>query len=322
MPDAVTITNGKAEMAYTGAKPWHGLGTQVQQAMTAEEALQAASLDWEVTTRPIYLSDNTKIEDHVATVRQDTKAVLGIVGHRYTPLQNRDAFSFLDSMVGEKAAMYETVGSLHGGRRVWLLAKLPESVAVAGKDVIDQYLLLANGHDGSLALTVQFTPVRVVCNNTLTAALSKGSKFRSLHTVNIKDRTGEAQRVLGLASSYFENFVRDAEMLTRVQFNTIQTCHVLGEVYHVHQDRLNQIRLEGGKLNNEKALLESLRLAEEGVGNEQFPGTAWALYNGITEYLDHHRPVKTSTRTEGSWFGTEARVRQRAWDLITAVATR
>ena len=164
------------KMMWVGEKPWHGEGTKLENVATSAEAIEAAGLDWKVEKRGLYFAqtDGTTqlIPGKYATVRTDNQVALGIVGKVYTPLQNKEAFSFFDSIVGVKEAMYHTAGSLGKGERVWILAKLPGYIKVTEDDVVEKYLLLANSHDGSSAVEMLFTPVRVVCQNTLNLAIS------------------------------------------------------------------------------------------------------------------------------------------------------
>jgi len=157
-------------MMYVGEKPWHGLGTRLENAATSAEAIKAAGLDWNVTKQPLFLEGGMQLERALATVREDTGAVLGVVGKVYQPLQNKDAFSFFDAVVGIKEAMYHTAGALGKGECVWILAKLPGVVRVVGDDITEKYLLLTNRHDGWGSATVMFTPIRVVCQSAIRSA--------------------------------------------------------------------------------------------------------------------------------------------------------
>ena len=180
MAHNLAMTNGKTAMAYTGDKPWHGLGTSVANAMTSAEAIGLAGLDWGVVKQPVYFANDIskykRIENKFATVRVDTMDPLGIVGNVYRPLQNKEAFSFFDAIVGDKLAMYHTAGALGKGERIWLLAKLPGECWITPKDNIEKFLLLTNSHDGYSSVEFMVTPIRVVCQNTLNMAFSDNSK--------------------------------------------------------------------------------------------------------------------------------------------------
>jgi len=302
-------------MAYSGEVPWHGLGTKVDKVMTAEEAIIAGGLGWKVKKEPIYLKSGKMIADKFATVREDRGLPLGVVGDRYTVLNNKDAFSFLDAVVTEKDAIYHTVGSLGNGERIWLLAKLPKSVVVTHDDVVDQYLLLSNSHDGTSAVTVRFTPIRVVCQNTLIASFRESSHIVSIrHSGDMAGKVKEARRVLGISSKFYEQFGQMAQAMTKVSMNkdTVETFLAgLG---------LGKDDIESTRAKNVKA--EVLEYAHTGKGNALpgVEGTLWAYLNGAVEYVDYGRKVRNvgdniaSNRLESVWFGSGAELKRKAWD--------
>lgn len=192
-------------------KAWHGLGKIVQDYPTAAEAMQYAGLDFEVVKEDLYTTayncdsqpmDFTKrIKTHFATIRKDTGDVLGIVGKDYEIVQNRDAFTFFDSIVGGADDIrYETAGALGNGERIFITAKLSDNIQVGKDDPIEQYLFLTTSHDGTGSITVAFTPVRIVCANTLSAAMnSKSHTVRIRHTSNAKERLEQAHKVMGIS---------------------------------------------------------------------------------------------------------------------------
>lgn len=157
-------------MFSTREKPWHGLGTIVAEAPDSGEALILAGLDWKVVQKKIYTGDRKLIHGYRANVRDTDGQLLGVVSDRYRVVQNEDAFAFTDALLGE-GVRYETAGSLQSGRRVWMLAKLPNEYIILGEQV-SPYLVFSNTHDGSGAIKVAMTPVRVVCSNTLNLALN------------------------------------------------------------------------------------------------------------------------------------------------------
>ena len=171
-------------MFYTRENPWHGLGTKVDEAPTSKEALELAGLNWKVLQKPIYTSSGTLIEGYKANVRNTDQNVLGIVTDRYKVVQNDEAFKFTDDLLGA-GVRYETAGSLQDGKRIWLLAKLPQEYIIGGEQ-ISPYLVFTNTHDGSGAIKVAVTPVRIVCSNTLNLALSTAKRsWSTIHTGDI-----------------------------------------------------------------------------------------------------------------------------------------
>ena len=187
-------------MMYVREKPWHGLGTRVEEAPTSTDALRMAGLDWSVVQRNIQVCGGAKIKNYKANIRDSDGTVLGVVSDRYKIVQNAEAFEFTDSLIGGEVR-YETAGSLNGGRKIWLLAKLPETEIVGDKT--EPYLCFSNTHDGSGAIRVCMTPIRVVCNNTLNLALDTAKRAWSVrHTGDMQSKMYEARACLEMASAY------------------------------------------------------------------------------------------------------------------------
>lgn len=183
--------------------PWHGQGVIVADAPTSSEAIKLAGLDWVVKPQPIFLADGTEIPDNVCNVRESDGSPLGIVGTRYSIIQNSEAFEFTDSLLGE-GVKYETAGSLKNGKLIWLLAKLPDKFEVLGEKV-DPYVCFTNSHDGSGAVKVICTNVRVVCNNTLNMALRSASRtWSARHTASVTQKLEQARQTLELAENYMK----------------------------------------------------------------------------------------------------------------------
>ena len=188
MAHGITETDG---MMYTGEAPWHRLGTKVEGAATAEEAIVAAGLDWNVVSKSVYTRNIAggfeEVPNKIAVVREDTGLVLGVFGDGYQIAQNRGCFGMMNQVTMTDEAVYHTAGSIHGGKRIWMLVKLAEDIKVIPGDTIQPYILLTNSHDGSSALRIVLTPIRVVCANTLTVALraKEGTGFYGKHTRNL-----------------------------------------------------------------------------------------------------------------------------------------
>ena len=317
MSHNLMIQNGRASMFYVEETPWHGLGTRLNQPATAQEAIQAAQLDWNVTKEPVYTNvgdARIAVPDTYAVIREGSKApVLGVVSKDYTPLQNVEAFSFFDPIVGENAAVYHTAGALGNGERIWLLAKLPGQIRVAGDDVADKYLLLSNSHDGKGSVQIKFTSVRVVCQNTLTLALYGGETFRLVHTPDVKRRLKEAGQLLAQIRNRYSSTEEALQAMARVSMNQERLREYLTQVFP-EADPAD----EAVVARVHKARQWSEYFFDQGRGNRMpgVNGTLWAAFNGVTEWLDHRKTRQNpGQRLNSLWFGENYRVKARAFAL-------
>jgi phage/plasmid-like protein (TIGR03299 family) len=325
MAHNLATTNGKAAMMYTGQVPWHRLGTKLDQPATAREAITAAGLDYEVRLTPVSTFDGLSVPKTNAVVRYDTQAVLGVVSDRYVPVQNHQAFGFLDAVVADGGLRYHTAGALGRGEKVWLLAKLPGHIRVKNSDdLVDKFLLLSNTHDGSAALRVYFTPIRAVCQNTLSLAerRSKGQGVSILHKGDLQAKIAEAQKVLGFAHRRFDDAAEQINRLASYSPSPDQLSAYFREIYPDPEEGKDKTRAEN--------IREELhRLFEHGVGHDepQIKHSAWVAYNSVTEFVDHVRPgrgtndsERASRRLDSIWFGSGARLKQKAWNLALDMA--
>jgi phage/plasmid-like protein (TIGR03299 family) len=283
--------------------PWHGLGVVLEEPpATVAEAIEAAGLGWSVAKEPIAVDRGDEPSDDLwlprceeipgffATVRQDTREVLGIVGERYRIVQNHEAFNFIDQLLGS-SINFETAGSLHGGRRVWVLATLPDHVEVGGDDV-RPYVLLMNSHDGSTAVIAATTPVRVVCQNTLNwGLLDARQKFSIRHTKAVTQRVHEARRVLDLSINYYKQFKRFGDQLASERCSERQLRAVLDELYPNGTSDSVSGRTRKSRQQTKDRIAE-LFMRGETQGNA--PGSKWAAVNAIVEYGDWLRPLRSS----------------------------
>ena len=312
------IHNGQASMFYINEVPWHGLGTRLNKPATAQEAIQAANLDWPVIKLPLTAgSKHIPVPDKYAIVRksgnlvQKSDPVLGVVGKDYTPLQNRDAFRFFDPIVGQNAAIYHTAGALGQGERVWILAKLPGHIRVVGDDISEKYLLLSNSHDGKSSVQIKFTPVRVVCQNTLTIALSGGQALRIQHYSDIHDKLDRAHKMLGLINDQFNGLEETFQAMSRVKMDTGRLQEYLATVY---PDSKEPEKME--LVQRDRSWSEYF--FDQGRGN-RLPGVAgslWAAFNGVTEWVDHRKSRQSeSQRLASSWFGGSYQTKARAFTV-------
>jgi phage/plasmid-like protein (TIGR03299 family) len=299
MPAGITSSDSMFSVRET---PWHRLGAVLERSpATIAEAIEASGLGWRVVREPIAVDrgDAATVDDwweprceeipgYYATVRQDTRAVLGIVGERYRIVQNHEAFAFVDQLLGS-SLQFETAGSLNGGRRVWVLATLPEHVEVGG-DPVRPYLLLMNSHDGSTAVVAATTPVRVVCMNTLNWGLQRArQRFSIRHTEQISRRVHEARRVLDLSIDYYAQFRTVGNRLASEQCSERQLQKVLDELYPSGTEDSVTDRTRKGR-EQVKDRIVHLFVGGETQGNA--PGSKWAAVNAIVEYGDWHRPIR------------------------------
>jgi phage/plasmid-like protein (TIGR03299 family) len=309
------------KMMYVGEKPWHGEGTKLDRVATSAEAIAAAGLDWEVKKEPIYVSVNGEyksVPGKYATVRNDRSIPLGVVGARYAPLQNKDAFRFFDSIVGVKEAMYHTAGSLGIGEKVWILAKLPGYIRIVKDDVVDKFLLLANSHDGSSAIEILFTPIRVVCQNTLNMAikgLENGETARVKHTRSLMVKVDEVRNQLGIIKYQYDMFEQLSQKMVNIQINQ--------EEFHKYLESIGVIvKNEEGKMSTKMVnTLDTLtELFEHGKGNDLpgVKGTLWAGYNAVVEHVDYVRG-SDKKRAKSLLYGSGADIKQKAWDTAVAL---
>lgn len=326
MVHAIDDSLGTPAMAYTGKRPWHNLGTKVETHMTVAEALLLGGLDYKVEKLPLHTrlpeekgGQVIKVEGKYATVRMDTKKPLGVVGKNYHVVQNVEALSFFDSALGEGAAAIETVGALDKGRKTFMLAKIPEMVEVVKGDPLEQFLLFTNSHDGTSAVTCAFTPIRVVCQNTLSVALAQTKRSVKIrHTRNARDQLKIASEVLAANKNYWH---RIKAALTYMAKRDVSRKDVENFVEDLFPDNSN--------LNTSKVKASTLvdrhrdavrRAFELSPGAEIAGATAYGLFQATTWYIDHTKenPKKTQ-RWETSLFGNGAKLRQRAFEAALSL---
>lgn len=282
-------------MMYTREPVWHGLGTKVDESPTSADALRLSGLDWTVEQRPVFMRGvQTPIPNYKANVRNTDGTVLGIVTDRYTIVQNNDAFSWTDSLIGG-GVRYETAGSLKGGRKIWLLAKMP-SAKVAG-DEVEPYLCFTNTHDGSGAVKVCMTPVRVVCANTLNLALRTASRSWSMkHVGNLEDKLYEARVTLELADRYMLELDEQAQRLANVTVTDEKLMKLLEEMFPCKEDATERQK------NTVKTAKDEFMICYFMPDLAKFRGTAWGVVNAMADMVDHSKPQRnTQNYRENNW---------------------
>jgi len=324
MAHDLASTNGRPAMMYSGDAPWHRLGTRLNEPATAAEAMGAAGLNYQATLQSLTTVTGTPVPKRKAVVRSDSGDVLGVVGNSYVPVQNAEAFGFLDAVVEGGELRYHTAGALGQGERVWMLAKIPGELRVKNSDdVTEQFLLLSNSHDGSSSLRIFFTPIRVVCANTLGMAERRGhgQGISIVHKGNLDTKVRQAQEVLGFAHRFYRDLGERADRLAWHYPSRSQLERYFEALYPDSPDAKNR------RAQNVRS--ELFRLFEEGKGQQipEIRHSTWAAFNAVTEFVDHHRSTRGRTemerlsrRLDSSWFGSGARLKAEAWKLALEVA--
>lgn len=311
---------GQISMMFYGETPWHGLGKKLEHPATSADAIQAAGLDWQVVKQPLYVDigqDYRLIDDKYMMMRADQLKYgpcFGIVSSNYTPLQNKDAFNFFDDIVGQEEAIFHTAGALGQGERIWILAKLPDTIRVIGDDICEKYLLLSNSHDGKSSVQMKFTPIRVVCQNTLTLALSEGPTVRVSHTKNLQARIRQAQELLGIIKGRYDEIAQVYRAMTQVKMNKEKLIDYYKLVFPEPRDPANETERKRADLNRKVAE----NYYRNGRGNQEkgVVETLWAAYNGVTEMVDYHNMHNNPEKhLSNIWFGDGYLVKARAYSV-------
>lgn len=260
--------------------PWHGLGTIVKEALSSEEAIRIAGLDWDVIQKPVY-ANGTVISGYKANIRNTDGNVLGIVTDRYRIVQNSEAFGFTDELLGD-GVEYETAGSLAGGKRIWLLARLEGRFMTGEK--YDPYLVFFNSHDGSGAIRVAITPIRVVCQNTLNLALRHASRTWScMHKGDIKSKLDEARHTLNHTKEYLDALEEEFGNLKLKKLTDEKVKQYVEDLFPLDENEPSAVR----KRNIEamrKDLLYRYFFAPDLVDVEK---SAYRFINAVSDFTTH-----------------------------------
>lgn len=281
---------------YVREKPWHGLGVRVENALSSQEALVAAGLDWDVVQKKIYTEEGHAIPGYYANVRSSDNRTLGVVTKRYRIVQNYEAFAFTDGLLG-KGVRYETAGSLKGGRKTWILARLPKQYRVA-EDKVMPYLVFSNSHDGSGAIKVAMTPVRIVCNNTLNLALQNADRIWSAnHTGDIESKLEDARMTLFMAENYMNELAKESTRLNRKKISDAEAGEYIKMLLPIATDATETME------QNVKKLREDLRLRYyyapdlQGIGNNQY-----RFINAVSDFATHAKPLRETKQYQENLF--------------------
>lgn len=307
-------------IAYAGETPWHGLGTKIEPNLTPDEMLTVAGLNWTVNRQPLWTSPDqnamNKVDDFFALVRDKDNAVLGLCGNRFVPTQNKDAFTFFDKFIKAGKMQMHTAGSLNNGKFVWALAKVNEGFMLPGRDHVESYMLLSSPHVWGESLKVMFTPIRVVCQNTLTMALNgfnTETSFRMMHTRTFDNNAifAEAEASLGMVDKQLKIYQNQAELLSSVQFRTEnELLKYMRSVLEPQSPANEDVPYEDLRMKTKNVL--DLLDSQPGGHLESSKGTYWGAYNAITYWADHEAGRNRDTALTSAWFGPNAALKRRA----------
>ena len=291
-------------MMFVGTTPWHGLGNQVDEGIGISDAMIAAGLDWEVGLKDLQTVDGVPVS-HRATYRKTDGSILGVVGPRYTPLQNKDAFDWFQPFLDANECSIHTAGSLHSGQKVWVLAQLNrDNSEIVSGDEVCKFILLSNSHDGSTAIRVGYTPIRVVCVNTLAFAHNHTNSklIRIRHTRSSQKNLEQVRDIMDNINAEFEATAEQYRFLASKTFNQKDIEKYVKVVLGI--DKTPDADIKTRTRNILDDILARIEGPKQTATNVR--GTWWAAYNGFNEYLNYAKGRTTDNRLDSLWFGQNA----------------
>ncbi|MEN6624025.1 MAG: DUF932 domain-containing protein [Smithella sp.] len=317
MAHEIEFVNGVAQMAYTGAVPWHGLGKEVPADLTPEQMLEAAGLNWEVQKFPTFAILDENDPDSVietgqsALIRTKDKKLLDVVSDDWNPVQNAEAFDFFNEFVMAGDMEMHTAGSLKGGQIVWGLAKIKESFELFQGDLIDSYLLFSNFHKYGFSTDVRFTPIRVVCNNTLTLSLS--TKVERMAKISHRKQfvASDVKDMLGIATDKLQKYKEMAQFLGSKKAKTESIVEYFERIFPLAN------ATEGKRSKNANI---ALGIIDTQPGSEYAQGSWWQPFNAVTFMTDHVLGRTADTRMQSAWYGYNKGLKTKALELAVEMA--
>ena len=302
-------------MFYTRTKPWHGLGTMVEEAPTSREALEAAGLNWQVIQKNLVTDSGIVVPGFKANLRENDQQVLGVVSDRYKVVQNEEAFAFTDALLGE-GVTYETAGSLQNGRRTWILAKLPARYIISG-DEVTPYLVFMNSHDGSGSIKAAMTPIRVVCQNTLNLALSTAKRSWSTnHIGDIKGKMEDARYTLLYADQYMAELGKAIDKLNQQKLSDRQVLEYIDSLFPIIPNPSDQ------QIRNMQKMKEDMKVRYFDAPDLQHVGkNAYRFINAVSDFATHAKPLRERTGYKENLFARTVdgnAMIDRAYEMVKA----
>ena len=314
-----TVT-GKAEIAYANATPWHGLGQQLTQDAPIEVWRKEAGLDWEAQVSPVLfwpegLPAPQEVKNKNVIFRNDTKMALGVVSDRYKIHQPGDVLDFFNTLVQSAGFTLEVAGAIKGGKRIWALANVNKEAVVLNDDAVKGYLLLSTSFDGSAATIGQFTSIRVVCNNTLSAADTETAPSRVMLTHGADFDASLMRERLGIIVGGFDGMMDKYRAFARADVSSQYAKNFFSQLFPAMFDPETQTLKES---RGYKRVLQLFDGAGIGAQEQGVYGTRWGLLNAVTQFIDHERGHNVDTRMNNAWFGNGNRLKSEAESLLLA----
>jgi|TARA_R110000822_G_C15224640_1_gene484656 phage/plasmid-like protein (TIGR03299 family) len=294
-------------MAYAGQLPWHGLGTRVSENISVDDMLKESGLDWEVQKVPAYAELNGQkiASGHDMLIRTSDNTALDMVSGNWNPVQNAEAFDFFREFVEAGDMEMHTAGSLQDGKRVWCLAKVKDSFTINGNDKVDSYMLLTNPHMYGRAVDIRFTPIRVVCNNTLTLSLGQKSDYQVSMSHKKAFDAEEAKSLLGIAKEKLNQYEQMATFLSAKRWTDETLKQYLAVVFPNTNPNAKMKTFDVKDFDQyaSKNAKRALEVMPSQPGAEMGRGSFWQAYNAVTYLTDHELGRSADSRLASAWYG-------------------
>ena len=314
------MENGDASMAYVGETPWHGLGKRVPADVSTQQMLVAAGLDWTVEKKPLFFNTETGpwLTKSRALFRSTDNKVLTVISEQWNPVQNIEAFEFFNDFVSAGDMEMHTAGSLRGGKMVWAMAQIKDSFELFGGDKVEGYLLFSNPHEFGRSIDIRFTPVRVVCNNTLTMALDKDAR----HAVRLNHRShfngDQVKLVLGVAGDRLQAYKKQAQFLGQKKYNKETIVEYFNRVFPSMSK--DEVKLSKTALPISRQAEDAMAVVHTQPGANFAEGSWWQAFNAVTYMTDHTLGRSRDSRLTSAWYGLNRAKKERALDLAVEYA--
>lgn len=320
MAHEIETVDGVARHAYVGDVPWHGLGTRVPADISPDDMMKAAGLDWEVQKFPAFAMVNGKkvATGREALIRTSDNKFLDMVGEDWNPVQNREAFEFFNDFIGAGDMEMHTAGSLKGGQNIWALAKIKDSFEVVKGDKVEGYLLFSNPHQYGKTVDVRFTPIRVVCNNTLTMALNNATTAidRMFKMNHRRQFDGDmVKEVLGVSKEKLATYKELSKFLSTKKYNDENIVEYFNRVFPLTTTK----NKKPDELASRAAKL-AFEVLDSQPGNNFASGTWWSAFNAVTYSTDHLLGRSADTRLSSAWFGANQKRKIEAANVALEMA--